>query len=650
MLKKNCRLIPILTLVFLSINAFSQEEEDFFDWQALYKIDGEKCESVTDMAISSKDDVVITGIYEDSGGARIESSGETKIFAVDSDTFPQSHSTIFLARYNKDGKLKWAINAFGESGIHPWDLHCDEFGNSIICGNFRDQAIFHSTDGKEKVIKAVITDHHNWMDQHPLNYFIAKYDSKGRLCWVRVGLSNTNSVAFQSESDSIGNIFVRAYCVGNSIAFNDIMLLPHSESGNYIQNYSVILIKYSPNGKEEWIIYGGNASVKEMKVDKGGNVSLDCLNSGNITLFSSSNKFWKLKKEFPLEHTTLLFDTNAELKDSISREQSNHDPRIFKSLIAKDGRKYALIQASPIKSSGQDFSLIWKDKTYKTQRYDIFLACYDADGNQDWILQFNGKEDEKPLDIILDNYGNIILSACYMMNLTLNDINGDSIHLNSKLRSLFVAMYTPEGKLITAENTGSLSYTFWSFTEYLNLAVDSKNRLYISGQVNMTSEIGKHKLILRGPRRENREWEDEQGIECYKYSDGFLAMADIILYPNDSTMPALQENETDSIAFIDPVSPNTRKKNQGEIDVLLYPNPVGVTQDIVNVRLELDKVYTIQWTIHDANGKLLQEKKGNYESGTQYEQFSFAGYSPGIYLMRIYIGDLLLIKKIVVAG
>ncbi|PKP04662.1 MAG: hypothetical protein CVU11_03690 [Bacteroidetes bacterium HGW-Bacteroidetes-6] len=658
--KRTLRLLLLILFLISNGTLWAQDTINPFDWQHVYKIDGEKCETVTDMAVSTNDDIVITGIYEDPGGCRFESASGEKVFEANSDTFPQSHSTVFLARYDENGKLKWAVKAFGESGIHPWALHCDNFGNSIVCGNFRDMAVFHSTDGNEQILKAVVTDHYSWMDAHPLNYFVAKYDPQGRLLWARVGLSSSNSVAFGAGSDSLGNIYVRAYCVGNSIAFNNFILLPQTGSGNYIQTYSVIILKYSPDGAEQWITYGGNATVKEMKVDPAGNVNLDCFNTGKITLFSTSGEYHKLPQSFPFEHTKLVFNNNGKLIDSISGEQGEYDLQVFKSVKARDGRTFAILQANPLESRGRNFKFIQDGIENKTKDYDIFLGCYAADGKQDWMVQFNGPNEERPLDIVLDTAGNIILSGWYLMELAVIDVNGDSINLSSAIRSLFIAMFSPDGKLIGAENTGNMCYSFRSFAEYLNLVVDSKNRLYISGQVNMPSTLGSQQLTIRGPRGENGSWENEHGIEWYKYSDGFLGMADIDIHPNKRPALVAQNNnlvKKDSVVFSEPQTPNIENSQTAEsetgnpdpINAVLYPNPIGNTQDMVNVRLELDKTYFIKWIITDANGNVLQLKDGNYYAGIQYERFSFAGYSSGIYTMIIRVGTTNITKRIVVA-
>ncbi|PLW93641.1 MAG: hypothetical protein C0592_05425 [Marinilabiliales bacterium] len=642
----------VLSLV-LQISIFAQPKTQF-DWQTLYKIDGEKCESVTGMEVTTNDDVVLTGIYQDEGGCRIEHAGGEKTYGINSDPFgTYSYSNLFLARYDREGNLLWSVNGESSRGIHPWNLHCDKDGNSIVVGNFRDTAILYSTDGREILLEGVITDYYSDYEKRPLNYFVAKYDSKGRILWARSGRSNKHSVAFDAGSDKDGNIYVRGYCHSNTMGLESFMVMPVPKSGWYVQNYSIVVVKYKPDGTEEWVTYGGGGTVKEFKVDQNGHCSLDMLNYDDVLLFSSSGEQWSIKNnDRRMKRSIITLGPDGSPVDSISYHQGDSTMRIFKTIQREDGRTFGLVTTNPTESRGRNFHLVWNENYYKTNWYDVFLASWDSLGNEDWIVQFSGHEEERPLDIVFDRNGNIVISGWYEQFIEITGRNGKTIKLESVLRGLFVAVFNENGELLHAENCGELPYDSWAFEEYLHLDVDSKNRLYISGQTNMECSIAGREMNIDGEMREQRQWEIENDVKIYRYSDAFFVSVDLEYIQE----PVLAQ--TDSIVVIDSLisiaedpKPNEEDPIIPELpgyDIKLFPNPIGVNQHEVNVQLQIAIRRDVQFIIMDQNGKQLQTRSNFFEAGTHVEKFDMTGYAAGVYLMLIGFDDIVITKRIVV--
>lgn len=646
--------VTILFFAFLQLSSIAQPKFQF-DWQTLYKIDGDKCESVTAMEVTTNDDVVLTGIYQDEGGCRIEHAGGEKEYKSNSDQFGSySYSNLFLARYDRDGKLLWSVTGESSRGIHSWNLHCDKDGNSIVVGNFRDTAIFHSTDGREILLKGVITDYYSDYEKRPLNYFVAKYDSKGRLLWARSGRSSKHSVAFDAGSDKDGNIYVRGYCHSNTMGLESFMVMPVSKTGWYVQNYSIVVVKYKPDGTEEWVTYGGGGTVKEFKVDENGNCSLDMLDYDNILLFSSSGDQWKFSNtDREMRRTIITLGPDGNPVDSLHYACNDTLMRVYKTIQNKNGRTFGLVTAPLNIRKGNSYFGKWKDKVYETGEQDIFLASWDSLGNEDWTIQFEGRREDKPLDIDMDLNGNIIISGWYSQSLKLNSTSGDTLRLNSTLRGLFVAIFNENGELLHAENCGALPYDSWAFEEYLNLGVDSKNRLYISGQTNMPCTIGGHEMDIKGEMREQRQWEIDNDVKIYRNSDAFFISANLKYDPEPLLANADSIIELDSLLAIsenpDPLnSENPFEDKTKEFDILLFPNPVGVNEHEVNVQLELEGRQEVQFIISDQNGKYLQQRSSFYEAGLHVEKFDMTGYAAGVYLMLIKFNDQMVTKRIVV--
>ena len=234
-------------------------------FRGVQTLKGNHHEYIQKVAFTPKNERILAGYYDwdtpiifpSCSGKSVEIDG-----IQDSLVMNDSHSALFVAKYSEKNCLLWVATAFAEKGIYAWNLATDKAGNSIVCGNFRGKAFFYSADKKtKKVVQGSNSPY--WNDTNPYNYFVAKYDENGHLLWVKVGVSNQNAAPFHVETDGANNIFLRVYCSGNNISSDKYSLLPSNprESPNrYLESYHIIVIKYAPNGAEEWITYGGSKS------------------------------------------------------------------------------------------------------------------------------------------------------------------------------------------------------------------------------------------------------------------------------------------------------------------------------------------------------------------------------------------------------
>lgn len=661
-------MMKILTVLMLFMTALTSAQR----WSYVQKIDGERCENASGIAWTPEDDLLITGIYEDPAGARFESSdGNEYVIKPSQDTFPESHSTLYLAKYKKSGERIWTIRAYGENGITPWNLHCDNKGNSILCGNFRGTAIFLSTDGKTKTIQG--TPAAREREPAPLNYYVAKYDPKGKLQWVKVARSTDHSVAFESGSDSSGNIYVRGYNTGGTITFNDFAIL--SKAGaTFGGNLTLLLIKYDKDGNEQWITRGGNISVKEMDVMGDGKIILHAYQTDNALVTTTGGKEYRFSKTGKEGYNRILmhFNTKGELDTITNGFQGFREAHIYKSVQDAAGNYYALMEANPTESRGPQFKMQFRDKEYVTQRYDIFLAKFNKEQQAIWITQFHGESDEKPLDIILDRNNNIILSGHYRRHIAVTDITGDSIVLDSDYQTLFVASFTSDGVIRWASSCGNL---FKGFGEHLHLAVNDQNELAVCGQINAPSQIGDRQVDVKGARG----WISPGWDKKYDYNQFSDAFFGVINLDENNTGNGLIVNlsfnlkeageiirrsmsyileEIDRLHLYVQFEQNTvfpPAVNGNEVityfpqqpEVTLFPNPVSKGQQ-VTAQFTLAGAATLKWTLMDQQGNMIFSKSENYPSGTSSFLFSVDGLAAGIYNLIMETGKFRVLKRIVV--
>jgi hypothetical protein len=169
----------------------------------------------------------------------------------------------------------------------------------------------------------------------------------------------------------------------------------------------------------------------------------------------------------------------------------------------------------------------------------------------------------------------------------------------------------------------------------------------------MPCTIGGHEMEIKGEMREQRQWEIDNDVKIYHYSDAFFISANLEYEHEPLLANADSIIELDSLLAIsgdpDPLnSENPFEDKTKEFDILLFPNPVGVNEHEVNVQLELEGRQEVQFIISDQNGKYLQQRSAFYEDGLHVEKFDMTGYAAGVYLMLIKFSDQMVTKRIVV--
>jgi hypothetical protein len=631
------------------------------------KIEGNRYETITDMVFTKHNDYVVSGVYEDEAGATFQSTnGKNTTILPNQDTFKYSHSTLFLAKYNQKGAVKWVVNAFAEDGIHPWDLACDSLGNLIVCGNFRGVVVFNSANKKKsKTLNGLPKRNFGAGEEYPLNSFVAKYDPNGTLLWVKLGLSPQHSVAFQAETDAQNNIYIRLYCHYNAISFDKYSILPGTKT--YLQSYHCMVMKCLPNGEEDWVAYGGSPSgslnVRGMTVSKSGNVSLDIAIYGSFLLHHTSGAFFQKKIADDYKRCRITLDKRGlvaamDTIPSLTRNETGF-PNIKKSVTNAKGDQYMIMTAEDIRYTGKR-TLTWDGKTIVAQDKDIFLAKADAQNKPIWLIQLATKYDELPLDIALDKRGNVLIAGWYWDEMTVKGCFGDSVTLHSdRLIGLFVASFTEKGELNWAQNCGK-NWGLWRNEPNLQLAVSSDNKLFAYGQIDTPCEFGNYKATILGELQTTVP-KSEYAAIMFKYPDAFITQIDLRKMPDKSMIQPIAKTDTALLANNADTTRYALAHNAGNAaeiaeiklvenpnSAILYPNPVSKDIGIINIDLTASAEYAAMWTVLDSNGKLISQTTENIAKGLTHKQLSFAGFPPGVYILTIQLGKNQLVKRVVV--
>ena len=273
-------------------------------------------------------------------------------------------SDIFLAKYNPAGTLLWMRQA-GSAGFEfTYGVSTDGAGNAYITGY---------TTGSLGGPNAGAGD-----------IFLAKYDASGTLLWMRQTGSASGDVASGVSVDSAGNAYIAGETYGNL-------------GGPNAGNRDIILAKYDAAGTLLWTRQLGTAGT-----DLAESVAAD--NTGNvyITGFTYGN----------------LAGPNAGLDDIFLAKYSASGTLLWirqTGTVGEDGA-----QSVAVDDSGNAYISGYTTGNLGRQglgSYDVFLAKYDASGNQVWIRQTGTAEFEYATGVAVAAGGNAYITGATYGNL-----------------------------------------------------------------------------------------------------------------------------------------------------------------------------------------------------------------------------------------
>jgi hypothetical protein len=128
-----------------------------------YEVSGRGVSALTDGSS------LVTGFVWDTATFGPGELNETVLTTADGDS-----SDPFVAKYNPDGTLDWAVKADGSGGDFAVDIAALADGSSLVTGAFREGITFGPGEPNETYLVSMGAD----------DGFIARYDPDGSLVWV----------------------------------------------------------------------------------------------------------------------------------------------------------------------------------------------------------------------------------------------------------------------------------------------------------------------------------------------------------------------------------------------------------------------------------------------------------------------------------
>jgi hypothetical protein len=415
------------------------------------------------------------------------------------------YNNFFVAKYDQSGNPIWARCATQSGYAYGGSMVTDAQGNVYVIGFFTSATIGFGS--------YTLTDIGSSLNS---NLFLVKYDASGTVVWAK----NVGPRAYASglSIDASGNIYMAGSLGGDTAQFGNYAL--HSTC-TIVNGNGAFVAKYDPNGNVTWAKSNTGDGVAVCT-----SVSTDLQGNAYATGYFDSIVVF--------DHDTIYNPTVIGRNVFVTK----YDPTgnvIWVSYSKGKGRNV-----------GNSISVDAAGDSYITGQYDsaavifgndtlanagaganVFIAKYDAAGNELWARGAGGTGVDVSNHIVIDAGGNSYITGRF--GSPVFAIGNDTL-INAGEYNVFVAKYDMAGNFGWAK-----SITGPGYAQGASICPDAGNNIYVTGYLTDTTAFDTDTLtdISGGYNLFVAKLGDSTagttGIKPLVSSD------DIIMYPNPST-------------------------------------------------------------------------------------------------------------------
>ena len=323
------------------------------------------------VACDSKGNAYVTGHYQ-----------STDVM-IDGKALPNAGDyDVFVAKYDRDGKLAWVRTAGGKGYDYGHGIAVDSKDNIVVTGAVVGESHFGDV--------AVPNDAGSHM-------FCAKYDADGKLLWVKTSNGKGTNNGHGIITDGQSNIYIGGM-MGGEGKFG-------SQDMKAAKGSAACVVKLDASGNAQWVASAqGEPSclVHEITADAQGRVWVAGMFKGKasfgIETFTTTGD--KDSDAF-IAH----YDTNGKLQWA----RVGQGPAIDYGLgVTTDGKGNAFLTG--------EFTDTFKLAGGTLQSRgatDIYIAGFDPNGKLEWLTQAGGVKGDNAYTMVCDHTGALILGgAC----------------------------------------------------------------------------------------------------------------------------------------------------------------------------------------------------------------------------------------------
>lgn len=372
---KNNLLPALLILCSIAINKSSAQSPT---WVWSKSANGINYEDAASVATDVPGNVYVTGYF----------TGTSFVFGTDTLSSAGS-ADMYLLKYDVFGNYDWAIPFGGTGDDYGNSVTCDLNGNVYVTGTFTSPQIIF---GNDTLFNSTGVP----------DMYITKFDPNGNVLWTRREGGNDWDIATGVATDPAnGNVYV------SGAFYNSDMIIG---TDTLINNglYDMVLMKFDPSGNYLWSqSSGGNFN------DLGNSVATDIFGhvyvSGGFASDSISFDSTTLVNAFGSMPDIFVVKYDANGNPLWSRREGDIDndhsvsvtTDVFGNVFVA-GHYHSLsftVGNSTLTNSGMG---------------DIFLLKYDSTGNALWGQSGGGADHDFGYSVTVDQAGNSYLTGMFM--------------------------------------------------------------------------------------------------------------------------------------------------------------------------------------------------------------------------------------------
>ncbi len=398
------------------------------------------------IAVDPAGNILLTGEF--TGTATFGEQTLTAVGAMD----------FFVAKVDPRGKFLWVRSGGGDLIDRGYAVASDHVGNCYVTGHFQSPAAKFD----QLTIKTV----------GDYDLFVAKYDSQGKLAWLKSGGGTGYDYGHGIAADKLGNVFVTGAIVGEGTI--------EAEPLGHPGPAHVFCLAMNPDGKMNWIHTAegqGASSGHGIAADQQGNCYLGGYASGNAS-------FGGQKLTTPTGHDILVAKFDAQGKLGWLHEGHGSSNAMIHELTADS--------AGNVWASGMfQGELKLADRNIANQgQHDMLLTSFDSTGKRLWTKTAGGTGIDYGLGVATDGHGNSFLTGSFTGRV---EFDGTPHTSGSPASDIHIVKYDRTGTLRWFQQAGS-DRTDYAYT----IVSDHQDNLYLSGACSGAAKFGSHSIPNRG--------------------------------------------------------------------------------------------------------------------------------------------------------
>jgi len=423
-------LIVALILMSSASNYLAAENPPAFLWASQFG-DGKEMESCS-LTIDGGGNIYVTGTM---GFKQDQSLG--------THGWHRSGGEVFLAKFSPTGKKLWLQTAGGNGTDIGLAVASDQENNAYITGYFSGTIKFQN-------VKLEAFEDAKTKGLSPADIFLAKYNSDGKLLWVRQAGGALMDQPYGIATDKKGNAYITGYFQGQA-TFGDLKVQSRTQADNDSNNdpdpnYGDIFVaKYNANGKVQWLRQAG-----ESGKNSGYGIAADALGNTYITGCFQGRGWTNVIRFDELKVTSTNLSSFVAKYDPSGKilwaQPTAGDQYYRHNQVAVDAAGCAFI-AGDFRFSEEFANLAGISKSGRNS--DIFVAKYGIDGKILWC-KLAGGQAVGCYGLAVAPGGNSFVAGYFDEAATFDKVQ---IHANAHSGyELFLAQYGPDGEANWCKN------------------------------------------------------------------------------------------------------------------------------------------------------------------------------------------------------